>query len=110
MAPATTTKSTLLFLHGAWHVHDSYAKLTVALRAAGFEVHIPRHLSMNQSRPPNAHLVSDSDLVRYCATSLVEAGRTITVLMHSSSGQVGTNALHGLDKKSRTAKGLTGGI
>lgn len=56
---AATTKPTLLIVHGGWHVPDSYSKLTGALRAAGFEVHIPRHLSMNQSRPPNADLASD---------------------------------------------------
>lgn len=89
----TTTKPTRLIVHGGWHLPGSYDKLTSALRDAGFEVHIPRHLSMNQSRPPNADLASDSDLIRSYATSLVEAGRTIAVLMHSYGGQVGTNAL-----------------
>lgn len=74
---AATTKPTLLIVHGGWHVPDSYSKLTGALRAAGFEVHIPRHLSMNQSRPPNADLASDSDLIRSYATSLVEADRDV---------------------------------
>ncbi|KAI1075152.1 Alpha/beta hydrolase fold-1 [Whalleya microplaca] len=65
---------------------------------------------MNQSRPPNADLASDSDLIRSYATSLVEAGRTIAVLMHSYGGQVGTNALYGLSRNARAAKGLAGGI
>ncbi|KAL1851396.1 hypothetical protein Daus18300_012578 [Diaporthe australafricana] len=103
-------KPTLLFVHGGWHVPESYHKLTSALRAAGFEVHIPRHLSMNQSRPPNADLGSDTDLIRSYATSLVEAGRTVAVLMHSYGGQVGTNALHGLSKEARAAQGQQGGI
>ncbi|KAI2467507.1 alpha/beta-hydrolase [Annulohypoxylon bovei var. microspora] len=95
----TTTKPTLLFVHGGWHVPESYGKLTSALRSAGFEVHIPRHLSMNQSRPPNADLASDSELIRSHETSLVEAGRT-----------VGTNSLYGLSTNVRPAKGLAGGI
>ncbi|KAG8158069.1 hypothetical protein KVR01_011830 [Diaporthe batatas] len=107
---ASSTRPTLLFLHGGWHVPQSYHKLTDALRAAGFEVHNPRYLSMNQSRPPNADLSSDTDLIRSYATSLVEAGRTVAVLMHSYGGQVGTNALHGLSKKAGAAKGQQGGI
>ncbi|KAI4858932.1 alpha/beta-hydrolase [Hypoxylon rubiginosum] len=105
-----TSKPTLLIVHGGWHFPDSYSKLTGALRTAGFEVHIPRHLSMNQSRPPNADLAADSDLIRSYATSLVEAGRDVAVLMHSYGGQVGTNSLYGLSKNARSAKGLSGGI
>ncbi|KAI3322979.1 alpha/beta-hydrolase [Xylariaceae sp. AK1471] len=107
---ANTSKPTLLIVHGGWHVPESYGKLTSALREAGFEVHIPRHLSMNQTRPPNADLESDSGLIRSYATSLIEAGRTVAVLMHSYGGQCGTNALYGLSKTARAAKGLPGGI
>lgn len=89
---------------------NAYTKLSSALRDAGFEVHLPRNLSMNQSRPPNADLYSDSDLIRTYITSLAEAGRDVAVLMHSYGGQVGTNALYSLSKKVRAAKGLPGGI
>ena len=102
---ASPIKPTLLIIHGGWHVPRSYHKLTSALRAAGFEVHIPRHLSVNRSRPPNADLGSDTFLIRSYATSLVEAGRIVAVLMHSYGGQVGTNALYGLSKESRAAQG-----
>lgn len=107
---STSTKPTLLLVHGGWQVPEGYKKLTDALRAAGYEVHIPRLLSMNQSRPPNADLATDTDLIRSYATSLIEAGRTIVVLMHSYGGQVGTNALYGLSCTSRESKGQHGGI
>lgn len=107
---AATTRPTILFVHGFWGVPATYGKLTNALRSAGFEVHIPRLPSMNESRPPNSDLITDSDLVRSYATSLVEAGRDVAVLMHSYGGQVGSNSLYGLSKKARSAKGLTGGI
>lgn len=107
---ASTDKPTILLVHGAWHVPESYQKLTNALRAAGFEVHAPRNPSMNQSRPPNADLYTDSDQVRSYATSLVEAGRTVAVLMHSYGGQVGTEALYGLGRKAREGEGKAGGI
>lgn len=107
---STIIKPTLLIIHGDWEAPGSHFKLTSTLRAAGFEVHIPRHLSVNQSRPPNADLTSDSDLIRSYTISLVEAGRDVAVLMHSYGGQVGTNSLYGLSKKARSTKGLSGGI
>lgn len=107
---ATITKPTLLIVGGAWHQPSSYTKLTTALRAAGFEVHLPALPSNNQTRPPNGDLFTDSDLIRSYATNLVEAGHMVAVLMHSYGGQVGTNALHGLSQASRaaTGKGLGG--
>ncbi|ROW00867.1 hypothetical protein VPNG_08252 [Cytospora leucostoma] len=108
---AIPDEPTLLILHGAWPVSRSYSKLTSALRAAGFEVHFPRlPLSMNQSRPPDADSASDSDFIRSYATSLVEAGRAVAVLMNSYGGQVGTFALYGLSKRARAAQGQPGGI
>ncbi|KAI1417266.1 hypothetical protein F5Y13DRAFT_202801 [Hypoxylon sp. FL1857] len=105
---ANTIKTTILIVHGGWHVPDSYNKLTRALRDAGFEVHIPRLPSLNGARPPNADLTTDTDLIRSYATSLVEAGRAVAVLMHSYGGHVGTNAIYGLSKNARAAKGLSG--
>ncbi|KAH9890807.1 alpha/beta-hydrolase [Xylariomycetidae sp. FL2044] len=90
----TPEKPALLIVHGAWHVPDSYVKLTGALRAAGFEP------------AAQCHLATDSDLIRSYATSLAEAGRTVAVIMHSYGGQVGTNALYGLSVNARAARGL----
>ncbi|KAL4783182.1 alpha/beta-hydrolase [Aspergillus varians] len=102
--------STVVFIHGAWHLPAAYAPFTTALRRHGHEVHIPRLPSMNGARPPNADLETDSDLIRTYVESLVEAGRQVTVLMHSYGGQVGTNALARLGAKTRAAQGLTGGV
>ncbi|KAI0896542.1 Alpha/beta hydrolase fold-1 [Annulohypoxylon nitens] len=107
---ATPTKPTLLIVHGGWHTPDHYIKLIKPLREAGLEVHIPRLPAMNESRPPNTDLFTDTDLIRGYATSLIEAGRSVAVLMHSYGGQVGTNALYGLSATARAAQGLKGGI
>lgn len=53
---------------------------------------------------------SDTSVIREAAERLVNEGRTVVALMHSYGGQVGTNALHGLGVKVRSAKGLPGGI
>ncbi|KAI1125837.1 Alpha/beta hydrolase fold-1 [Nemania abortiva] len=104
------TKPTLFIVHGGWHVPESYRKLTTALESQGYEVHLPRLPSTNGARPPNSDLYTDSLLVRNYVESLVRAGRTVVVLMHSYGGQVGTNALHGLGLEARAKQGQPGGI
>ena len=67
---------------------------------------------MNEARPPNTDLTTDTAMIRGYVESLVDAGRTIIVIMHSYGGQVGTNALYNLGLKERTQHGesLSGGI
>ncbi|KAI1197245.1 alpha/beta-hydrolase [Nemania serpens] len=103
-------KPTLFIVHGAWHVPESYKKLTSAFESRGYEVHLPRLPSTNGMQPPSADLFTDSLLVRNYVESLVRAGRTVVVMMHSYGGQVGTNALHGLGAETRAKQGQPGGI
>ncbi|EEA24321.1 hypothetical protein TMatcc_007408 [Talaromyces marneffei ATCC 18224] len=104
------SKPTIVIIHGGWHVPESYEKLISVLRNANYEVHCPRLPSTNQSRPPNADLYTDSDLVRTYVSSLVQAGRSVVALLHSYGGQVGTDALVGLGQATRTKEGLSGGV
>lgn len=106
----SSAKPTLVIIHGGWHVPASYEKLIVALEKSGYEVHCPRLPSTNESRPPNADLYTDSDLIRGYVSSLVRAGRIVVAIMHSYGGQVGSDALIGLGTESRAAKGLLGGV
>lgn len=110
----TNTKPTIVIIHGAGHTPAHYSKLTNGLRAAGYEVHCPRMLSVNKASPPNADLYTDTALIHSYVESLVEAGRTVVPIMHSYGGHVGTNALHGLGlesrKKTKTTESPTGGI
>ncbi|OTB09338.1 hypothetical protein M426DRAFT_17989 [Hypoxylon sp. CI-4A] len=107
---ATSNKPTLLIISGGFHIPASYAKLSTALESAGYEVHIPRLTSCYQMRPPIGDLTSDSILIRGYVESLVRAGRTVVVIVHSYGGQVGTNALYGLELGKRSRQGLKGGV
>ncbi|GAP89481.1 putative alpha beta-hydrolase [Rosellinia necatrix] len=107
---ATPPKQAILIVHGAWHVPESYAKLTTALESSGLEVHIPRLPSVGDVRPPKGDLSSDTKTIRDYAEHLVKEGRTVVALFHSYGGQVGSNALHGLGVEARSAEGLQGGI
>ncbi|KAI0144425.1 Alpha/beta hydrolase fold-1 [Xylariaceae sp. FL1272] len=107
---ATSPKQTILIVHGGWLVPQSYAKLTAALEASNFEVHIPRLPSVKDVRPPEGDLSTDTEVIRKYAEDLLKDGRTIVALLHSYGGQVGSNALHDFGVKARAAKGLPGGV
>lgn len=92
----SSQKPIFVIVSGGWHVPESYTKLTKALEAAGYEVHVPRLPSMNEERAPNADLSNDTALIRSYVQNLIKDGNTIAAIMHSYGGQVGTNALHGL--------------
>lgn len=103
-------KPTVVIIGAGWHTPKSYTKLTSNLRSCGFEVFVPRLLAMNGSRPPNAGLKEDADMVHDYIESICEAGRRVIVLMHSYGGHVGTNGLVGLGIEARTKQNLPGGI
>ncbi|KAF2233446.1 alpha/beta-hydrolase [Viridothelium virens] len=103
-------KPDIVLVGGGWHVPESYSKLTDALKAAGYTVHVPFLPSMNNSRPPNANLATDTGVVRELVEQLIEEGTYAVVIMHSYGGQVGTNALVGLGTDSRVKKGKQGGV
>lgn len=107
---SSNVKPTLIIVSGAFHTPDSYAKLTVALEASGYEVHVPRLPSCNEMRPPNADLSSDTALIRSYVESPVRAGRTIVAIGHSYGGQVCSNALYGLGVEARSSRGLRRGV
>lgn len=89
-------KPTIVIVSGAWHVPESYAKLTSALEKEGFKVLVPRLPSTTQIRPPTASLEADAIFMREFVQDLVNKGTTVAALMHSYGGQVGTEALEGL--------------
>ncbi|KAJ8109605.1 hypothetical protein OPT61_g7340 [Boeremia exigua] len=103
-------KSIILLISGGWHTPQSYTKLTEALSADGFEVHVPALGSVSDERPPRADLERDTAQIRSYAEDLANAGHEFLVLMHSYGGQVGTNALSGLSVSARSTEGLSGGV
>jgi pimeloyl-ACP methyl ester carboxylesterase len=106
-APMAANKPIIVIVSGAWHVSESYAKLTAALKKAGHDIEVPRLPSMNLARPPTASLASDTEFIRNFVKDLVDQGRNIVALMHSYGGQVGTNALYGLQADNKKKGGVS---
>ena len=100
----------VLLISGGWHTPQSYTNLTGALSSSGFEVHVPALQPTSDARPPNTHLETDTALIRSYAEALINNDHETLVLMHSYGGQVGTNALSGLNTSGRSIEGLFGGV
>ena len=104
-------KPTIVLCHGAWHVPKHYERFLDTLRHSGFDTHCPLLPTCNGARPANSLLADDVHVLKTLVESLVQRGRSVLVILHSSGGVVGSNALQGeLSAVSRTSKGLTGGI
>ncbi|KAI1327442.1 Alpha/beta hydrolase fold-1 [Xylariaceae sp. FL0255] len=86
-------KSSILVVHGAWRVPQSYFKLVAALESLGFEVHIPR-------------LPSADNLFANFTESILNDGKTVIAILHSYGGHIGSNALHGLSLETRFTEKL----
>ncbi|KAK2613236.1 hypothetical protein N8I77_000160 [Diaporthe amygdali] len=106
----SSNKPAIVIIPGAFSTPESYAKLTVALQLHGYEVHVPRLVTTNESRPPNGYLEDDTSLIRSHVDSLVSAGRRVVGIAHSYGGQVMSNALYGLSLEARSSQGLEGGV
>ncbi|KAJ6008044.1 hypothetical protein N7540_012020 [Penicillium herquei] len=105
-----STKPEIVISGGGWHTPASYATFRTVLESRGLTVHVPLHPTMNGSRPPNGDFIADSNAFRQFVTELVDAGRSVVVIMHSYGGQVGTNSLVGLGVEARKQQGLPGGV
>ncbi|KAJ9313059.1 hypothetical protein DTO271D3_6661 [Paecilomyces variotii] len=103
-AIADSKKLTIVVIPGAWHVPATYAKLTVALRDAGYEVHIPTLPSVSNERPPKADLYADTEVAKDFVSKLADGGHTLIMILHSYGGQVGTNALAELSLQARSKR------
>lgn len=108
----TTTKPTIVLVHGIWHSPLTYSKFTTALQSAGYEVYVPFLPSCTGARPPTASLPEDTQLVRRLVEMLCDQGRAVVMVMHSYGGVVGCGAVEGLDIQSRrfSAPNLQGGV
>lgn len=106
----SSEKPTVVIIGGGWHLPKHYAKVRAGLEAAGLEVVIPTHPSMNGARPPNSGLAEDTANTRAEVEKLVDAGKRVVAVGHSYGGQIASNALIGLGAEARQAKGLAGGV
>ncbi|KAH8681934.1 Alpha/beta hydrolase fold-1 [Xylariales sp. PMI_506] len=104
------SKPAFVLLHGAWHSPRCWSALIAALAKLGYDTAVAPALPSTGSTPPTPDWSSDVETIRKTVGGLVDAGRDVVVVTHSFSGMTGGTALDSLDKASRAARGLPGGV
>lgn len=106
---ATQKKPTILFITGAWHRPHLYEALFDALRS---EKGYTKILAPTLPSIGGTDTSFDADVatVRQCAVAALDEGDEVVVLMHSYGGVVGSEAVRGLDARSRGQQGKPGAV
>ena len=87
-------KPTLIFVPGAWHTPESWAKVIPLMEAQGYRC-IEVWLPTVNSNPPK-HLEDDIKAVREAIQSETSKGNDVVLVPHSYGGAVASSALKGL--------------
>jgi pimeloyl-ACP methyl ester carboxylesterase len=108
LAQQSPKKPIIVFVPGAWHTPATYDLLLPSLHAAGYRttgVHLP---TVGTTGPVS--FAGDVSAIRKVVAGLVELGEHVFLVSHSYGGHPVTEALIGLSKKDRLAKGQPGGV
>ncbi|CZR54964.1 uncharacterized protein PAC_04849 [Phialocephala subalpina] len=107
----STSKPTILILHGAWHSPPHYQSLVTLLNAAGYPTLCPTQPTFD-AKPPTKTLHNDAEFVQGILKELIEEeGKEVVLALHSYSGVVGTQAVtEEFSKAAREKRGLEGGV
>jgi len=106
----SSTKPTIVVVHGSWHVPAHFDPLTKLLRSAGYPVSLVRLPSVRNIGPFPTTTEGDSAAVQSVLLNELDAGNDVVVLMHSYGGVPGGAAIRGMLKSDRVEKGLKGGV
>ncbi|RFU75229.1 alpha beta hydrolase family domain-containing [Trichoderma arundinaceum] len=107
MAVISSPKPHIFVIPGAWHPASCMDDFLKSLEAAGFSA---QAISLRSVGNRDVTVQDDEAQVKAVVTPLIDAGEDIVIVAHSYGGVVGTGVIAGLDKRSRDAQGLKGGI
>jgi pimeloyl-ACP methyl ester carboxylesterase len=106
----TSTKPTIVWVPGAWHIPSHYKLTTDILSKLGYKVVVVRLPSTRQTAPYPKDSGMDVGAVASAILTELDERNEIIVVMHSYGGLVGSDAVQGLSKNDREKKGLEGGV
>jgi len=101
-------KPTILIIPGAWQlptVWDGFRGLLTKAQYPSVHVALP---SVGGTTLPLTGLAEDVAAVRSHLSPIVEDGKDVVVVCHSSGGVVCSNAVEGFDKKTQRVEGKKG--
>lgn len=104
------SKPTIVMVPGAWQLAVTYECFGALLKKSGYAAKVVSLPSTGGTELPLTGLPEDIAAIRAVVTPLVDAGEDVVLLTHSAGGVSGSAAIKGLDVKTRTAAGLSGGV
>jgi hypothetical protein len=105
----TSSKPTVLFIPGAWHLPDVFEDTRAALAARGFPS-VAVGLPAIGAEPPTKGLKDDTVAVHQEIGRLSDESKQVVVVGHSYGGMVGAGAVKGLGFAERQKAGKNGGV
>lgn len=99
----SSSKPTLIFVHGAWHGPEVWDKIVPLLEAQQYAC---VRVKLPSTRPgPPTPLIDDIELVRNAILAETSQAKNVVLIVHSFGGSVGASALKGLARlKSQSAE------
>lgn len=104
-----SSNKTIVIVPGAWHKSHFFEQTASHLQAAGYNCS-PIDLASVGASPPVTSFQPDVELIKQAITRAADAGHDITVIGHSYGSVPACAAIQNLDKKSRAAANLPGGV
>lgn len=104
-----SSTTTIILVPGAWHKPDCFQPVVGHLEQAGFKTDLVSLASVG----PQEHLKNfnpDVDVIRKHIEAAADAGQDVVVVAHSYGSIPTSEAIKGLDLKSRQAAGKKGGV
>lgn len=96
-----------LFACGAWHTPEIWTEVRERLSKAGFP---STAIALASVEGIVGDMTEDVAAIRSAALELADGGSDVIVVLHSYSGQPGSDAMKGLSMAERTQQGLSGGV
>lgn len=106
----TSTKPSIIIVHGAWQPAQGFAEFAETLRKHGFDTVVPSLPSVGGTTTTLPGVPEDVAVVKTAISRLAEEGKEIILLLHSYGGVVGSSAVEGLDVASRAKEAKKGGV
>lgn len=106
----SSSKPSVVFVHGAYHQPSAYKPLLSNLESAGYSVTAPHLPSTQPDLPAIQSIDPDIEAVRSAIVGQLDTGNDVVLVVHSYGGVCGSQALRGLIKADRTAAGKATGV
>lgn len=104
------SKPSIIIVPGAWQTPPAFKGIVNVLETAGYPtVHVPLP-TVGGEALPLAGLDDDVEAVRKVLAPLVDEGKDVVLIGHSSGGVSMSAVVEGFDTASRAAAGKKGGV